>query len=395
MTVETSKAVVRLLNRPLIEFTLLHLARQGFKEFIFGVSGYVNYKTVFDIFQEGIGFSARYNINPRVHFKYQPRYHTIGNADSVRVCLEYYDLNDPIIIVQGDNVFFFNMKDIINYHESKNAFMTIVLKPVNNVEDFGVAKLRENNMIEYFVEKPKKENAPSNLANTGIYIFSPEIREVFKSEEIKSFISLGKMDFGKDIIPYLINKGYPVYGYVTNDLWFDIGTPDRYLDAMITLLRTLDEDYLNAKRISKDARIFVQGTSPDSIRRRQIIEKMYMEGKIRVEGSVLIGRHTQVGEGLYVEDSSIDNFSIIGNNVKIVKSSLMDRVAIGDNVIIENSIIGRHVEIRSTAQKPVRIINSVIGDDVIIEEGSEIYNSKIYPHKIINTYSRIYDSVIT
>ncbi len=330
-----------------------------------------------------------------MHFKYQPRYHTIGNADSVRVCLEYYDLNDPIIIVQGDNVFFFNMKDIINYHESKNAFMTIVLKPVNNVEDFGVAKLRENNMIEYFVEKPKKENAPSNLANTGIYIFSPEIREVFKSEDIKSFISLGKMDFGKDIIPYLINKGYPVYGYVTNDLWFDIGTPDRYLDAMVTLLRTLDEDYLNAKRISKDARIFVQGTSPDSIRRRQIIEKMYVEGKIHVEGSVLIGRHTQVGEGLYVEDSSIDNFSIIGNNVKIVKSSLMDRVAIGDNVIIENSIIGRHVEIRSTAQKPVRIVNSVIGDDVIIEEGSEIYNSKIYPHKIINTYSRIYDSVIT
>ncbi|MBP1357670.1 MAG: NDP-sugar synthase, partial [Sulfolobus sp.] len=338
---------------------------------------------------------ARYGITPRVHFKYQPRYLTVGNADSVRVCMDYYDINEHALIAQGDNIFFFNMQDIINYHMNKGALMTIVLKPVENVEGFGVAKLKGDNRIEYFVEKPKKEEAPSNLANTGIYVISPEIRKIFQSDDINKFISMGKMDFGKDIIPYLINKGYPVYGYMTNDIWFDIGTPDRYLDAMLVLLRTLDEDYLNAKRINKDVRLFVQGTSLDSIKRIKIIERMYNEGKIKVEGSVLIGRHGQIGEGLYVEDSAIDNFSIIGKNIRVVKSSLMDRVLIGDNVAIENSIIGRHVEIKSSESKPVRIINSIIGDDVIIEEGSEIVNSKIYPHKIINTFSRIYDSVIT
>ncbi|MEM4372948.1 MAG: sugar phosphate nucleotidyltransferase, partial [Metallosphaera sp.] len=89
LTVETSKATVRLLNRPLLEFPILELAKQGVKEFIFGVKGYVNYKSLFDTFKEGIGFSARYRIKPRVHFKYQPRVDSVGNADSVRINMDY------------------------------------------------------------------------------------------------------------------------------------------------------------------------------------------------------------------------------------------------------------------------------------------------------------------
>ncbi|MEJ2781112.1 sugar phosphate nucleotidyltransferase, partial [Stygiolobus sp. CP850M] len=98
LTVETSKAAVRLLNRPLIEYTLLELARQGIKEIIFGVRGYVNYRSLFDLYKEGIGFSARYHIKPRVHFKYQPRVDSIGNADAVRINLEYYDIQEHFLV---------------------------------------------------------------------------------------------------------------------------------------------------------------------------------------------------------------------------------------------------------------------------------------------------------
>jgi Nucleoside-diphosphate-sugar pyrophosphorylase involved in lipopolysaccharide biosynthesis/translation initiation factor 2B, gamma/epsilon subunits (eIF-2Bgamma/eIF-2Bepsilon) len=59
LTIETSKAAIRLLNRPLIEYTILELAKQGIKEFIFGVRGYVNYRSLFDLFKEGIGFSSK------------------------------------------------------------------------------------------------------------------------------------------------------------------------------------------------------------------------------------------------------------------------------------------------------------------------------------------------
>jgi Nucleoside-diphosphate-sugar pyrophosphorylase involved in lipopolysaccharide biosynthesis/translation initiation factor 2B, gamma/epsilon subunits (eIF-2Bgamma/eIF-2Bepsilon) len=80
----------------------------------------------------------------------------------------------------------------------------------------------------------------------------------------------------------------------------------------------------------------------------------------------------------------VDNFTIIGKHVRIANSAIMDRTIIGDYAVIEDSIIGRYVEIRSSKSRPVRIVGSVIADDVVIEEGTELINSKIYPHKHIN-----------
>ncbi len=396
LTIETSKATVRLLNRPLLEFSIAELASQGLKEFIFGVKGYINYKSLFDTFKEGVGFSVRHRIRPRVHFKYQPRVDSVGNADSVRINMDYYRIEEPVLVIQGDNIFRMDVRKALEYHEEKGAMMTIVLKKWDDVREFGVADLDDNMMIKRFVEKPKRpEDAPSNLINTGIYILSPEIRKEFKSQEMIEMLKQGKMDFGNDVIPYLIRKGYPVYGYIMEDIWFDVGTPDRYLDAMKTLLRELPDREMSGIRIDKGRRIFVQGTSADSVRRRNIIRSRYKKGKISVEGSVLIGRHCQISEGTHVENSSIDNFTIIGKNVKVIGSSVMDRVYVGDGTVVENSIIGRHVEIRSTPHNPVKIVNSVIGDDVVIMGGVELIGSRIYPHKVVNEGSKMNDTILT
>jgi len=193
----------------------------------------------------------------------------------------------------------------------------------------------------------------------------------------------------------LIEKGYPVYAYEIDGVWFDVGSPDRYLEAMRTLLTTLDERDLRAVRVAKEARAYVQGTSPDSIKRRKRIARLYKQGRLKLEGSVLIGRHCQIEEGTMIENSSVDNFTIIGKHVRIVNSAIMDRTIIGDYAVIEDSIIGRYVEIRSSKSRPVRIVGSVIADDVVIEEGTELINSKIYPHKHINAESKIYDTVLT
>ncbi|MEM0373012.1 MAG: NDP-sugar synthase [Sulfolobaceae archaeon] len=394
LTVTTSKATVRILNRPLLEFPILEMAKQGFREFIFGVRGYINYRSLFDTFKEGIGFSARYKIKPRLHFKYQPRIDSVGNAHSVFINLEYYDIREDFVVIQGDNIFKLDFRKAFEFHKSSGAIMTIVLKEVENVEEFGVAELQGDRIIN-FIEKPPRHLAPSNLVNTGIYIINPKIREIFSSSEVKEMFKVGKGDFGKDIIPYLLKKGYEIRAYITKDIWFDVGTPERYLEAMKTLLDTLDDKDINATRIDKDRRIFVQGTSPDSKKRRERIKRMYQRGELHFEGSILIGGHCQIGGGTYVEESSIDNFTIIGKKVRIIRSSIMDRNYIGDGAIIENSILGRHVEIRSSISKPTKIINSVLGDDVVIGEGSEIINSKIYPSKIINAYSKLNNAILT
>ncbi|MEM1994277.1 MAG: NDP-sugar synthase [Nitrososphaerales archaeon] len=382
LTAEVSKACVRFLNRPLIEIAIAELAKQGVKHFIFGVKGYINYRSLHDYFEDGTSISAKYNIKPRIHIKYQPHIEDLGSADSLRIILDYYEIPSLIAVVQGDNIFNLNLADLLDFHISHEAFLTICLTRVDDVTGYGVAEI-EGDRIVRFVEKPDPKEAPSNLANTGIYILSPEVKSVYADPFIRDKIQRReRLDFGKDFIPYLIERGYPVYGYLLKGQWYDLGTPANYLTTMTELLRSGYE--LEPSWKVEGYNIWLQSRSSESLRRRNEILKKMREGKIRLEGSVLIGRHCQIGEGSVIKDSVIDNFTIIGRNVTIEGSAVLDRCIIYDNTTIRRSIIGRHVIVKSSPIKPTLIEDlSVIGDDTIIEEGCKLASAKIYPHNRI------------
>ena len=386
LTAETSKACLRLLNRPLVEFTLLQLAKQGIRQFIFGVKGYTNYRDLHDYFESGIGFSARYNIKPRIHIKYQPNVEDIGSADSARINIDYYNINTPILAIQGDNIFDINVKELIQYHKDKDATMTIVLREVQNVEGLGIADIDKTGCIKGFIEKPQPTDAPSNLANTGLYVLSPGIKKVFNEEGVKQIKEQKKrLDFGYDFIPYLTQTRHPVYGYTLKGNWYDVGTPKNYLQAMKKLLNggfSLLTDF--GGRISEKQPVWVQGESTDSEKVRQQIIKKIKQRKITIEGAVLIGRHCYIEDGARIANSCIDHYTRIGKDVAIENSAIMDRTIIGSCTEIADSIIGRHVNIRSSKQNPTLISNvSVIGDDVTLEEGCQLEATKIYPHQQI------------
>jgi NDP-sugar pyrophosphorylase family protein len=383
LTSEVSKACIRLLNRPLIEIGLLCLAKQGVKNFIFGVKGYTNYRSLHDYFESGIGFSARYGITPRIHIKYQPNEDDRGSADSAKINMEYYDVENPVFAVQGDNIFDINLQDFLRFHEQKGAMMTIGLRQVENVNGYGIADVNKDMRISRFVEKPTRNEAPSNLANTGLYLVTPEIRSVFQEEGVQELIQKNRrLDFGYDFIPYLIKTGRPVYGYTIKGSWYDIGTPKRYLEAMTDILHGKLSSLTDfGGRISKDRSIWVQGESKESILRREEIIQKVESNKIHLEDPVLIGRHCQVNDGVKIVNSCIDNYSKIGKNAVIENSAVMDRVIIGENVEIRDSIIGRHSTIESTKDEPTRITStSVIADDVTIAAGSTFTSAKVYPH---------------
>jgi NDP-sugar pyrophosphorylase family protein len=384
LTAETSKAALRLINRPLVEFSLLSLARQGVRNIIFGVKGYTNYRDLYDYFESGYGFSVRYNIKPRIHIKYQPNVEDIGSADSARINMEYYEINNPVFAVQGDNVFEISVKDLIRFHRETGALMTIVLREVENVEGLGIADIDNNSRIRRFVEKPLPKDAPSNLANTGLYVLSPEIRKVFKEKGVKQIIQeKHRLDFGYDFIPYLTQTGRPVYGYTLKGNWFDVGTPKNYLEAMKKLLHggfSMLTDF--GGRISDKQLIWVQGESNDSEQRREEIIKKIRLGKIEIEGAVLIGRHCQIDDGVKIANSCIDNFTRIGKGAIIENSAILDRVIIGEKAEIRDSIIGRHATIHSSLRKQTKINEiSVIADDVTLDEGCTLTATKIYPHQ--------------
>jgi len=386
LTAETSKACLRLLNRPLVEFSLLSLASQGIRNFIFGVKGYTNYRDLYEYFESGYGFSARYDIKPRVHIKYQPNVPDFGSADSAHINMDYYEIKNPVFVVQGDNIFDIRVKQLLDFHREKGAALTIVLREVQNVEGLGLADIDKCGRIQRFVEKPEPKDAPSNLANTGLYVISPEVRKIFKEKGVQQIIKeKNRLDFGYDFIPYVIASGRPVYGFTLKGSWFDVGTPRNYLEAMKDLLNggfsTL-KDF--GGRLNQEEPIWVQGDSNDSEKvRQEIIDKIKYK-KIELEGAVLIGRHCQIEDGARIVNSCIDNFTRIGKDAVITNSAIMDRVIVGEKAEIHDSIIGRHVVVNSSCQKPTRITAiSVVADDVVLEEGCQLTATKVYPHQYI------------
>ncbi len=301
--------------------------------------------------------------------------------------MEYYDVKDPVFAVQGDNIFDIDLGSMLKFHRDNKAFLTVGLMPVSDTAGYGVAKIDKDMRISKFIEKPSLKKAPSNLANTGLYLFSPEVRKVFKERKIQKMISENRrLDFGYDFIPYLIESGRRVYGYILSGVWFDVGTPKRYLEAMNGILHgKLKALHDFGNRISEDLRVWVQGESPESLRRREEIIKKIERGRIEVEGSVLIGRHCEISDGARIVDSCIDNYTRIGRNVVIERAAVMDRSIIGDNTEIKDSIIGRHTTIKSNSIKRTKILKtSVVADDVAIEAGCELISAKVYPHRYVS-----------
>lgn len=386
LTAETSKACIRLVNRPMIEFSLLSLARQGIRNFIFGVKGYTNYRDLHDYFESGYGFSSRYGISPRVHVKYQPNVDDLGSADSARISMDYYDVKDPVFAVQGDNIFDVDVKELVEFHEKKGAVMTIALREVENVEGFGIADINKERRISRFVEKPSPKEAPSNLANTGLYMVSPEIRKIFKEKGVKQIIKEEhRLDFGFDFIPYLIRTGRPVYGYTLKGSWYDVGTPRHYLEAMHDMLMGRFSSLTDfGGRISEKERVWIQGESTESKKSRKEIIRKIRQGKIGVEGAVLIGRHCRIEDGARITNSCIDNYTQIGKGALIENSAIMDRVIVGEKAEIRESILGRHITVHSSTKRRTIIKSiSVIADDVTLAEGCKLAATKIYPHQYV------------
>lgn len=384
LTFDVSKPCIRFLNRPLIEFSIVELAEQGIRDFIFGALGYTNYSNLFDKYEEGVGVSAKYNIDPRIHIKHQPNLDDLGSAHSFWLNVEYYDVRDPVLIIQGDNIFKFDIHDFIKKHEERNALMSIALVKVEDPTEYGVAELDDDMRIKRFVEKPSIDEAPSNFASAGIYLLSPKVRELFKDSDISEIMKKRKrLDFGYDFIPYLIEHGYPVYGYPI-EIWYDIGTPARYLQAMRDILHGRLDIKIAEEKILPERNIWVQGFSEDSVRRRNEIISKYKQGMLFLEGADLIGRHTQIGDYTKILESCIDNFCILGDHVHVERSAIMDGCRIGGNTTITDSILGRNVIIESSDKNPTCIEgNSVVGNSCRIKEGCRLVNTKVNPNLII------------
>ncbi|MDW8063857.1 MAG: NDP-sugar synthase [Candidatus Caldarchaeum sp.] len=390
LTADTSKAMVRFLNRPLIEWMISSLARQGLREVYLAVSGFNNYIPLIDYMGGGERIAFTLRMEPDIfRVRYMPNITSLGNAHAVKVVMEYYGINEPVLVLQGDTVARLDVLSIWVSHFEKASFMSVGLKelePWKDVSMYGVADVDEEFRIRRFVEKPKTA-PPSRFINTGVYVLSPQFLEFFKTSVGQQLLRTGQMDFGRHVIPTLLEHGYKISGFPVSDYWFDIGTPETYMEAVFFVLRNISLDDLGVTSSYKGARM--QGRTPESRRLHAELIERDKSGEISFEGDILLGRHISVGSGTRISNSVIDHYTILGNNVNVENSIIMDRGVIGSGTVIRDSIIGRHVSIGHNCE----IIGSVIGNGVEISNGVKCIGSKIWPHMKISEKAEVYNAV--
>lgn len=209
ITYEIPKALIPVHGRPIVSHIFDLLKKYQITNIHLSV-GYLK-----DRVKEAFGNGSSFGLN----IKYIEESKPLGTAGFLRLLEK--DLEGTFIVSNGDELKDININEMYRVHKDNNALITIALTTVSDPSAYGVARLNGNKILE-FVEKPKKEESPSNLINAGFYIVEPEIIKM---------IPKGFSMFEKDIFPKIVKMGR-LYGYTFGGQWFDIGTPERYEVAL-------------------------------------------------------------------------------------------------------------------------------------------------------------------
>lgn len=292
----------------------------------------------------------------------------MGTANAIFQNLEYIDANCPeyVLILSGDHIYKMDYAKMLSFHKEKNAACTIAVLEVTMEEAsrFGIMNTLEDDKIYEFEEKPAQPK--NNLASMGIYIFTwSRLREAL----IEDSKIHADSDFGKHIIPRMLEEGQTLYAYRFKGYWKDVGTIESYWQANMELIRTLPEfnlyedfwkiytnsDHQPPQYTGKDAKVQTCIVSDGSEVYGEVYNSIIGPGVVIKEGSVvrdsIIMENTVVEEGCYIERCIIDENCKIGSNVKM---------GIGENIANES--------------KP-NIYNTgitVIGDETTVPDNVEI-----------------------
>jgi mannose-1-phosphate guanylyltransferase/mannose-1-phosphate guanylyltransferase/phosphomannomutase len=217
LTATMPKPMAPIVGRPVMQYSVELLKRHGITDII------ANLHYLPDIIRNH--FKNGQDFGVKMEYSFEEK--LLGTAGGVKNNQWFLDGN-TFVILSGDALTDINLTEMYDFHKKKGALATIALKLVEDVTQFGVVALDENEKIKAFQEKPKKEDALSNLANTGIYIFEPEVFNYIPKNKF--------CDFGKELFPLLVENDMPFYGWETSAYWSDIGSFETYKEAQFDLI---------------------------------------------------------------------------------------------------------------------------------------------------------------
>jgi glucose-1-phosphate adenylyltransferase len=260
-----------------------------------------------------------------------------GTASAIYQNLNYLKQYQPeyVLILSGDHIYKMNYESMLEYHIEKRADATISLVEVPWAEAsrFGIMNTTEDLRITEFEEKPAEPK--NNLASMGIYIFSWNILKEYLEMDARN--SKSSHDFGKDIIPTLLDENKKLYAYPFKGYWKDVGTVKSLWEANMDLLN----DECDLDLFDHDWRIYSvnpnqppQYIAPEAVVKESLInEGCTIEGEI--DKSVLF-QGVSVGKGSIIKESVIMPDAVIGENVIIEKAIVPDDAVIPDGTVIRS-----------------------------------------------------------
>jgi mannose-1-phosphate guanylyltransferase/phosphomannomutase len=358
LTSNQPKPMVPIVGKPCMEHILELLVRHGFEDVIVTVAFLP--QAIRSYFGNGdtLGIELGYSVEES----------PLGTAGSVRLAAGRLD--DTFLVISGDALCDLDLTRLVEFHREKGASVTIGLKSVPNPLEFGIVVTDEEGRIERFLEKPSWGQVFSDTINTGIYVLEPEVLRHVPSDR--------PYDFSKELFPLLLEMGRPLYGFVLDGYWQDIGNLDQYRQA-------------NFDALDEKVRLNVAGLG---IRGNVWLgEGVDLHDLDAVEGPVYIGNYCRIAPG-----ASVGPYSVLSNSVTLrerarTSRSIVDASTyIGRSTVVEGAIVGRSCDLRAH----VRLHEGVaIGDEVTIGAESVIMPGvRIYPYKEVETGAQIFESLI-
>ncbi|MFL8937913.1 NDP-sugar synthase [Rossellomorea oryzaecorticis] len=214
-TISVAKPMVPILNKPILEYSINLLRSYGVRD-IFITTCYKS-----STIKEYFGNGSRFNVN----ITYLEERKPLGTAGGV--FLAKHLLEEPFLVLSGDAFTNIPIDQVVRFHQSKKAAMTLVSKDVPDPREYGICYTDQSRKLLGFKEKPSSWEG--NEVNTGVYIIEPFL--------LRKYSRKGALDFSHDLIPALLRNNEEVYVFKTNAYWRDIGNPEEYKKAREDLMR--------------------------------------------------------------------------------------------------------------------------------------------------------------
>jgi mannose-1-phosphate guanylyltransferase / phosphomannomutase len=359
MTASMPKPLLPVVNRPIMEHVLRLLKRHGFSETVVTVQFLAS--LVRNYFGDGE------DLGMELH--YATEQEPLGTAGSVKNA-EHLLRDDTFIVISGDALTDIDLTRLVGFHRRKGALVTVCLTRVPNPLEFGITIVDDEGRVQRFLEKPTWGQVFSDTVNTGIYVMEPEVLDYVAEGEV--------VDWSGDVFPRLLAEDRPIYGYIADGYWEDVGTHESYVQAQADVLCRKVDVEIDGFEVAEGVWV-AEGAevSPDA----------------QLQGPLYVGDYAKIEAG-----AELREFTVLGSNVVVKTGAFLHRAVIHDNVFIgpqsnlRACVVGKNTDI----MRAVRVEEGVvIGDECVIEEEAIVQAGvRIYPFKTVEAGAVVTTSVI-